>query len=275
MRPERLKEAEQQGLVRLEISKWFDHYHTVLMQLRVQAHAYNIPFELHVFTKSQAERFNKQPDAIHAKPRLKCLVLLTKYHLEEVNRIIEDFHQQALDIIERFELKKHPKLLEKPLVIEDVTAVNFTKNPAISILKVEPQQAIDWFQHQLDMIEEHVPQPIESQQTLFEINRLAEAIERLQNFQRLNDGTQVLKRFYQSGYSYRATLRFANHAKQVISLNEFLFIVGHGQQLPAYGDSTQLPYPRKKRADTILKSDRNVIAETTNELHYYFSEAKK
>ena len=272
MSVKKLSKNEQQTLVRLEISKWFDQYHDSLMQLRARAHTYQIPFEVHTFTKSQAERFAKYATATQPKPRLKCLVLLTPYHLEEIIVLIEHFHQQALDIIERFELKKHPKLLEKPLIIEDVIAVNFTKNPAISILKIEPDDAIEWFDHQLEMIYENIPQPIENPSSLQEIHLLSDSIEQINIFKLQSDATQVLKRFYQSGFSYRATLRFANHTQQVLSLNEFLFIVGHNEQLPHYGDSTQLPYPRKKRADTILKSDRNVVAETGNELHYYFWE---
>lgn len=275
MKTHKLTKIEQQTLVRLEISKWFDEYHDSLMQLRARAHHHQVPFELHTFTKSQAERFAKYNSAIQPKPRLKCLVLLTPYHLEEIIVLIEQFHQKAIDIVERFELKKHPKLIEKPLVIEDVITVNFTKNPAISILKIEPDDALEWFDHQLEMMYEHLPQPIDNPAALQEIHVLNNSIEKINLFKNQNDGTQVLKRFYQSGFSYRATLRFANHSKQVISLNEFLFIVGHEHQLPRFGDSTQLPYPRKKRADTILKSDRQVVAETGNEFHYYFSETKK
>ena len=47
----------------------------------------------------------------------------------EIKVLIEDYAQQAQTIVERFELKKLPKLLETPLIIEDVIAVNFTKNP--------------------------------------------------------------------------------------------------------------------------------------------------
>lgn len=272
MKVDKLTKAEQQTLVRLEISKWFDEYHDSLMQLRARAYHYQVPFEVHTFTKSQAERFAKYSSAIQPKPRLKSLVLLTPYHLEEVIVLIEHFHQKAIDIVERFELKKHPKLIEKPLIIEDVIAVNFTKNPAISILKIKPDDALEWFDHQLEMIHENLPQPIDNPAVLQEIHLLNDSIEKINLFKNQNDGTQVLKRFYQSGFSYRATLRFANHSQQVLSLNEFLFVVSHHQQLPHFGDSTQLPYPRKKRADTILKSDRNVVAETGNELHYYFWE---
>lgn len=270
-----LSKTEQQTLVRLEISKWFDEYHNALMQLSARAHHDQIPFEVHTFTKSQAERFAKYAGTTQPKPRLKCLVLLTPYHLEEIIVLIEQFYQKALDIVERFELKKHPKLIEKPLIIEDVIAVNFTKNPAISILKIKPDDAVEWFEHQLEMIYENLPQPIENQAALQEIHLLNESIEQIKLFKQQNHGNQILKRFYQSGFSYRATLRFTNHTQQVLSLNEFLFIVGHHEQLPHYGDSTQLPYPRKKRADTILKSDRNVVAETGNEFHYYFWEYMK
>ena len=272
MHPNKLSKTEQQTLVRLEISKWFDEYHDSLMQLRARAHHHQIPFEVHIFTKSQAERFAKYNSAIQPKPRLKCLVLLTPYHLEEIIVLTETFHQKAIKIVERFELKKHPKLIEKPLIIENVIAVNFTKNPAISILKIEPEDALEWFEHQLEMMYENLPQPIENQAALQEIHLLNDSIEKINLFKNKNDGSQVLKRFYQSGYSYRATLRFANHSQQVLSLNEFLFVVSHQQQLPHFGDSTQLPYSRKKRADTILKSDRHVVAETNNELHYYFWE---
>lgn len=272
MYPNKLSKTEQQTLVRLVISKWFDEYHESLMQLKARAQHYQVPFEVYTFTKSQAERFVKYNSATQPKPRLKCLVLLTSYHLEEIIVLIENFHQKALAIVERFELKKHPKLIEKPIIIEDVIAVNFTKNPAISILKIEPDDALDWFDHQLEMIYENLPQPIENQTALQEIHLLNDSIEKINLFKKENDGSQVLKRFYQSGYSYRATLRFANHSQQVLSLNEFLFIVSPHQQLSHFGDSTQLPYPRKKRADTILKSDRHVVAETGNELHYYFWE---
>ncbi|ONG38921.1 hypothetical protein BKE30_10585 [Alkanindiges hydrocarboniclasticus] len=275
MRPERLTQAEQQSLVRLEISKWFDSYHNALMQLRTRAEAQHIPFELHSFVKSQGERFGKGSALLLGKPRLKCLVLLTPYHLDEIRLLIADYAQQAQAIVERFELKKFPKLLETPLIIEDIIAVNFTKNPAISILTVEPDEVIEWFEHQLEMIHNNMPVFIENQKALYDINQLNESIEYIKKFKNENDGSQLLKRFYQSGFSYRATLRFANHTKKVMSLNEFLFIVGYGDQLPRFGDSTLLPYPRKKRADTIVKSDRNIVAETTNELHYYFSEPKK
>lgn len=275
MRPERLSQAEQQSLVRLEISKWFDSYHNALMQLRQKAKAQHVPFELHSFVKSQGERFGKGSSLLLGKPRLKCLVMLTPYHLDEIKVLIEDYAQQAQAIVERFELKKLPKLLETPLIIEDVIAVNFTKNPAISILTVEPDEVIEWFEHQLEMLQNHAPALIENQKALHEIHQLNESIAYIKKFKNENDGTQILKRFYQSGFSYRATLRFANHTKKVISLNEFLFIVGHNDELPRFGDSTQLPYPRKKRSDIILKSDRNIVAETTNELHYYFSEPKK
>lgn len=272
MSVKKLSKAEQQTLVRLEISKWFDEYHNTLMQLSARAHHHQIPFEVHTFTKSQAERFTKYASATQPKPRLKCLVLLTPYHLDEIILIIEHFHQKALDIVEQFELKKHPKLIEKPLIIENVIAVNFTKNPAISILKTDPDEVVEWFEHQLETIYDNLPQPIESQHALQEIHVLNESIERLKLFKQQNDGNQILKRFYQSGFSYRATLRFADHRQQVLSLNEFLFVVGPHEQLPHYGDSTQLPYSRKKRADAILKSDRHVVAETGNELHYYFWE---
>lgn len=275
MRPERLSQTEQQSLVRLEISKWFDSYHNALMQLRHKAEAQHVPFELHSFVKSQGERFGKGSSLLLGKPRLKCLVMLTPYHLDEIKVLIEDYAQQAQAIVERFELKKLPKLLETPLIIEDVIAVNFTKNPAISILTVEPDEVIEWFEHQLEMLQNYAPALIENQKALHEIHQLNESITYIKKFKNENDGTQILKRFYQSGFSYRATLRFANHSKKVISLNEFLFIVGHNDELPRFGDSTQLPYPRKKRSDIILKSDRNIVAETTNELHYYFSEPKK
>lgn len=275
MRPERLTQAEQQSLVRLEISKWFDSYHHALMQIRNRAEAQHIPFALHTFVKSQGERFGKGTALLAGKPRLKCLVLLTPYHLDEVRQLIADYAQQAQALVARFELKKFPRLLETPLIIEDVTAINFTKNPAVSILTVEPDEVIEWFEHQLEMIQRNIPAPIVNQKILHEIHQLNEGIERIQTFKNKNDGSQLLKRFYQSGFSYRATLRFTNHSKKVMSLNEFLFVVGHDDQLPRFGDSTQLPYPRKKRADTILKSDRHIVAETTNELHYYFSEAKK
>lgn len=275
MRPERLSQAEQQSLVRLEISKWFDSYHNALMQLRQKAEAQHVPFELHSFVKSQGERFGKGSSLLLGKPRLKCLVMLTPYHLDEIKVLIEDYAQQAQTIVERFELKKLPKLLETPLIIEDVIAVNFTKNPAISILTVEPDEVIEWFEHQLEMLQKHTPALIENQKALHEIHQLNESITYIKKFKNENDRTQVLKRFYQSGFSYRAALRFANHSKKVISLNEFLFIVGYNDELPRFGDSTQLPYPRKKRSDIILKSDRNIVAETTNELHYYFSEPKK
>ena len=275
MRPERLSQAEQQSLVRLEISKWFDSYHNMLMQLRQKAEAQHIPFELHSFVKSQGERFGKGSALLLGKPRLKCLVMLTPYHLDEIKILIEDYAQQAQAIVERFELKKLPKLLETPLIVEDVIAVNFTKNPAISILTVEPDEVVEWFEHQLEMLQNHAPALIENQKALHEIHQLNESITYIKKFKNENADTQVLIRFYQSGFSYRATLRFANHSKKVISLNEFLFIVGHNDELPRFGDSTQLPYPRKKRSDVILKSDRNIVAETTNELHYYFSEPKK
>ncbi|RYY78235.1 MAG: hypothetical protein EOO69_11445 [Moraxellaceae bacterium] len=283
MRPERLTHAEQQSLVRLEISKWFDSYHNELMQLRNRAETQTIPFELHSFVKSQGERFGKNAALLAGKPRLKCLVLLTPYHLDDIKRLIEDYNQQAQAIVTRFELKKFPKLLETPLIIEDVIAVNFTKNPAISILTIEPDEVIEWFEHQLEMLQSNGSNLLENQKILYEIHQLNKSIEQIKKFknenenenENENDGTQVLKRFYQSGFSYRATLRFANHSKQVMSLNEFLFIVGHEDRLPRFGDSTQLPYPRKKRADTILKSDRHVVAETGNEFHYYFSETKK
>lgn len=275
MRPERLTQAEQKTLVRLEISKWFDSYHNELMQLRNGAEAHHVPFELHTFIKSQGERFGKTSAMILGKPRLKCLVLLTPYHVNEINLLIADYAIKAQAIVDRFELKKFPKLLETPIVIEDVIAVNFTKNPAVSILTVEPDDVIEWFEHQLDLINSNLPTPIENQKLLHEINQFSESIEQIKAFKNENDGSRVLKRFYQSGFSYRATLRFANHSKKVMSLNEFLFVVGHEDQLPRFGDSTQLPYPRKKRADMILKSDRNIVAETTNELHYYFSEPKK
>lgn len=275
MRPERLTHAEQQSLVRLEISKWFDSYHNDLMQLRNRAEAQSIPFEVHSFVKSQGERFGKGAALLAGKPRLKCLALLTPYHLDDIKRLIEDYTQQAAAIVARFELKKLPKLLETPLVIEDVIAVNFTKNPAISILTVEPDEVIEWFNHRLEMLQSNGSNFLENQILLYEIHQLNESIEQIKKFKNENNGTQILKRFYQSGFSYRATLRFANHSKQVMSLNEFLFIIGHEDQLPRFGDSTQLPYPRKKRADTILKSDRHVVAETGNEFHYYFSENKK
>lgn len=275
MRPERLTQAEQQTLVRLEISKWFDSYHNALMQLRHQAETQHVPFELHTFTKSQGERFGKNASWLRGKPRLKCLVLLTAYHLDDVRLLIADYAMQAQAIVERFELNKFPKLLETPAIIENVIAVNFTKNPAVSILTVEPDEVIEWFEHQLDMLHDNLPAPIDNQKLLQEIHQLNTSIEYIKKYKNQNDGSQVLKRFYQSGFSYRATLRFANHSKKVMSLNEFLFIVGHNDQLPRFGDSTQLPYPRKKRADMILKSDRNIVAETSNELHYYFSEAKK
>ncbi|TEU27345.1 hypothetical protein [Alkanindiges illinoisensis] len=245
------------------------------MQLRQKAEAQHVPFELHSFVKSQGERFGKGSSLLLGKPRLKCLVMLTSYHLDEIKVLIEDYAQQAQTIVERFELKKLPKLLETPLIIEDVIAVNFTKNPAISILTVEPDEVIEWFEHQLEMLQNHAPALIENQKALHEIHQLNESIAYIKKFKNENDGTQILKRFYQSGFSYRATLRFANHSKKVISLNEFLFIVGYNDELPRFGDSTQLPYPRKKRSDVILKSDRNIVAETTNELHYYFSEPKK
>ena len=272
MKTHKLSKTEQQTLVRLEISKWFDEYHDSLMQLRARAHHHQVAFEVYTFTKSQAERFAKYSSATQPKPRLKCLVLLTPYHLEEIIVLIENFHQKAISIVERFELKKHPKLIEKPLIIENVSAVNFTKNPAISILKIEPDDALEWFDHQLKIIYENLPRPIDNPSVLQEIHLLNESIEKINLFKNQNDGTQVLKRFYQSGFSYRATLRFANHSQQVLSLNEFLFVVSHNQQLPHFGDSTQLPYSRKKRADTILKSDRHVVAESGNELHYYFWE---
>ncbi|XID75880.1 hypothetical protein ACF3NA_04940 [Alkanindiges sp. WGS2144] len=275
MRPERITQAEQHALLRLEISKWFDSYHQALMHLRSRAEAQQIPVKMHTFVKSQGERFASKSLTSLEKPRLKCLILLTPYHLGEIKHLIADYSQQAQEIVARFELKKFPKLLETPQIIEDVIAVNFTRNPAVSILKVEPDEVIEWFEHQLEMLQQNMPAPIENQKLLHEIHQLNEAIENIKDFKNKNDGTQILKRFYQSGFSYRATLRFANHAKKVMSLNEFLFVVGHENQLPRYGDSTQLPYPRKKRADTILKSDRNIVAETTNELHYYFWEHAK
>lgn len=269
-----LSKSEKQSLVRTEISKWFDSYHQALMELQARAQQQNIPFEVHSFTKSQGERFSNFSLTLPiAKPRLKCLTFLTTYHLAEIELLIEHYHLLALDIINRFELPKHPKLLEKPTLIENVTAVNFTKNPAISILKADPDEVLEWFQHQIEMIYDNVPQPLDNPLVLHEIHLLEQSMEQIKLFQAENDGTKILKRFYQSGFSYRATLRFANHAKQVISLNEFLFIVSHyHDQLPFYGDSTQLPYARKKRADTILKSDRNIVAETPNELHYYYWE---